>query len=294
MRTEPEVTRIVRSWLVDGVDRLPDRVLDSVLEAVPATPQRRSWWSAWRRTQMPNFAKLLGGVAAIVLVAVLGWRLLPSNGGIGGATPTAAPTPSPTATPSPTPVPSLNGQGTLQPGRYSVNGGIPGLTVAVPAGWSTDTDWVVIGPSGNDAPTGMAIRFEQVDNVAADPLRVDAGPFNAPLGPTVDDLVQALTTHPILKAGPPTAITIDGHPGQRVEFAIPSDANLGASDGMYCIVLDISDCSIWGWAPGQTFDWFIVDVNGHRLVIDAFHYPGTSAADLAAQQSVVDSVQFGS
>ena len=35
MRTDPEVTRSVRSWLEEGVDRVPDRVLDSVLEAVP-------------------------------------------------------------------------------------------------------------------------------------------------------------------------------------------------------------------------------------------------------------------
>ncbi len=54
-----------------------------------------------------------------------------------------------------------------------------------------------------------------------------------------------------------------------------------------------ANCDIWGWAPGQTFDWSIVDVGGQRLIIDAFHYPGTPAADLAAQQAVVDSVLIG-
>jgi len=33
-------------------------------------------------------------------------------------------------------------------------------------------------------------------------------------------------------------------------------------------------------------------VGGKRLVIDAFHYPGTSAADLAAQTAVIDSIQL--
>ena len=35
-----DATRIVRSWLDEGVTQLPDRVLDAVLDEVPATPQR--------------------------------------------------------------------------------------------------------------------------------------------------------------------------------------------------------------------------------------------------------------
>ena len=32
MSTDREVTRIVQSWLEEGVNALPDRVLDSVLD----------------------------------------------------------------------------------------------------------------------------------------------------------------------------------------------------------------------------------------------------------------------
>ena len=48
MSTDRDTTRIVRSWLEEGVTALPDRVLDAVLDQVPATSQRRSWWPAWR------------------------------------------------------------------------------------------------------------------------------------------------------------------------------------------------------------------------------------------------------
>ena len=48
----------------------------------------------------------------------------------------------------------------------------------------------------------------------------------------------------------------------------------------------------WMVAAGQTFDWYIVDVDGERYIIDAFHYPGTSQEDLAARRAVVESVQF--
>ena len=40
------------------------------------------------------------------------------------------------------------------------------------------------------------------------------------------------------------------------------------------------------------FDVYVVDVDGERLVLDAFHYPGTAEADLAALQAVVDSIQI--
>jgi hypothetical protein len=49
---------------------------------------------------------------------------------------------------------------------------------------------------------------------------------------------------------------------------------------------------IYGSAPRQTFDLYIIDVAGERLVIDAFHDPGTSATDLVAQQAVLDSIQL--
>ena len=41
MNPERDTTRIVRSWLENGVTDLPDRVLDTVLDQLPATPQRR-------------------------------------------------------------------------------------------------------------------------------------------------------------------------------------------------------------------------------------------------------------
>ena len=42
MSTDRDTTRIVRSWLEEGVTELPDRVLDAVLDQLPATPQRRA------------------------------------------------------------------------------------------------------------------------------------------------------------------------------------------------------------------------------------------------------------
>ena len=48
MSTERDVTRIVRSWLRTDEHESADRVLDTVLDLLDATPQRRSWWPARR------------------------------------------------------------------------------------------------------------------------------------------------------------------------------------------------------------------------------------------------------
>ncbi len=108
MSTDRETTRVVRSWLDDGVTKLPDRVLDAVLDQVPSTPQRRSGWSAWRSYRMTTYIRLAAAVAAVALVAFVGYQLLPRSGGVGGQ---------PTVAPSPTP--SLLATGTFQVAGYN-------------------------------------------------------------------------------------------------------------------------------------------------------------------------------
>ena len=68
MSTDRDVTRIVRSWLEEGVTALPDRVLDEVLGHLPATPQHRPGWSVWRAQRMNNVLKVAVVAAAGILV----------------------------------------------------------------------------------------------------------------------------------------------------------------------------------------------------------------------------------
>jgi hypothetical protein len=99
MSTDRETTRIVRSWLEEGVTALPDRVLDAVLDQVPATPQRRPFWRAWRSPYMNNPVRYVVAAAAVLAVAVIGYQFLPGISGPGAPTtsmaPTTAPSPSP-------------------------------------------------------------------------------------------------------------------------------------------------------------------------------------------------------
>jgi hypothetical protein len=100
--TDRDVTRIVRSWMDEGVTQLPDRVLDLVLDQIPATPQRRASWLA-RRPTMNNYARLGLVAAAVLAVVIVGIGLFGKSSDVG-----PAPSPSPSSTlssPSPSPSP---------------------------------------------------------------------------------------------------------------------------------------------------------------------------------------------
>ena len=105
MSTDRDTTRLVRSWLEEGVTTLPDRVLDAVLDQVPATPQRRSWWPARRIPTMNNFARIGLGAAAAIAVVLAGIGLLGRSSNIGPAT---SATPASTSSPSPSPASAIN------------------------------------------------------------------------------------------------------------------------------------------------------------------------------------------
>ena len=290
MTTDRDTTRIVRSWLRTDEYESADRVLADVLALVDTTPQR-PWWPSRRFAQMNRFAKAVIAAAAVLVVALVGYNLLPTTGGAGGHG--GAP---PTSTPAPSlsPTPTFPMQRQNPDDSYTFGTGLASrVTFHVPGGWSgvAYDPWVVIGPRGREAPEGMAVRGYAVQNLVKNPLSVGEGVLDPPVGPTVADLVGAIVSHPAWTATEPTDITIDGRAGQLVRLTIPTDVRLG-TDGSFYLFADAWAGYVWGSAPGQTFDLYIVDVAGERIVIDAFHYPGTSASDLAAQRAFVDSIQL--
>ena len=175
MNTDRETTRIVRSWLDEGVTALPDRVLDAVLDQVPATRQRRSWWPAWRFDDMNSLAKFAIVAAAVVVVAVVGYNFLPGRGGVGG----------PTATPAPSPAPLAVGNFTSHGGvieldatgdgsdvtgsmTYTDGGGahLGGFVVDLACTRTTDGGLILIGGPVIDAMNGYVESAPEGSNIA--------------------------------------------------------------------------------------------------------------------------------
>ena len=89
MTPDRETLRIIGSWMEDGRTRLPEHVLDAVLDQLPSTPQRRPGWRARRISHVNGLAKFAIAAVVAVVAALLGFNFL--RGPVVG--PAASPSP---------------------------------------------------------------------------------------------------------------------------------------------------------------------------------------------------------
>lgn len=225
-------------------------------------------------------------------------------GGCAAAAP-ANSAPSPTATtstlPSPTPratasLPFIAGQVPLPPGRYLVGNMPPArVSLTVPDAWDAFENWAVL-KGGKDSGR-MGIGFYRVHDVYGDPCHWN-GLAPVSVGPTVSDLVAAMATFADRRPQTPVNVRISGYPGVMVEWSVPDDADFSSCDsGQYRSWTKSNwaetDFGIrFHQAPGQVDRNYIIDVAGVRLVIDAYYLAGTSAADIAELEQMVESIQI--
>jgi len=97
MKARSDTERILDAYLAPEADQLADRVIEAALADIARTPQRRSWWPAWRISPMNKLALAAAAAVAILVLAVVGYNLLPKQGGVGGPNATPSPTPAPLA-----------------------------------------------------------------------------------------------------------------------------------------------------------------------------------------------------
>ena len=213
--------------------------------------------------------KLGLAAAAVVVAALLGYTyLLAPNVG-------APATDDPSPTPTPTP-PELSST-TTEPGTYLLNTqGLPagtyhlpeGTTLTMPAGWGGREGFRV---SKNENPAdpvaftnvGFWIWDDDFDTVYLDACQWLDGAITPPVGPTVDDLANALASQAQHGDAVPVDVTLDGYSGKMIELTVPSD-------------IDFADCDrgeFRSWhgryhqGPGQVDQLYILDVEGQRVVI---------------------------
>ena len=295
MSTDRDVTRIVRSWLDEGVTQLPDRVLDGVLDQLPATPQRRAGRLARRFPIMnSNIVRFGVAAAAVVLAVIVGINFLPGTNFGGQPEPTPTPSPSPSAATStePTPMPLPEEFMLLEPGTHVA--GDPFLvpvTFTVPDGWEGRIGGpylVLTGIVGK--PSGL--RFAIFDRIAVDPCQGDTGFVDLPPEQSVDDLATALADMPGIEVTDVSDVSVDGYSGTQLTVTAP-DSFAGCtlqSDGYVIWQLPLG--ANFSMTPGERDRVWILDVTGTRLVIVVTEEPGYTDAQRAEFQAVFDSIRI--
>jgi len=281
--------RTARTWLQDGPSQLSDRVLQAALDEIHVTRQRRLWWQARRFRSMGNAFRLAASATAIVVAAAVGINLLP-GGGPGGPQPTAVPSTSPVPVVSASPAPQP--KGSLAPGDYSLSYAPDDpvqarLTLA--DGWVGD-DYIIAKNSGDEE---MAIvLWGTVANVYRDGCNWTGSLFEPPVGPTVDDLANALAGLQDREIVTPIDVTVDGFSGKELQMTIPDVAFATCDQGEFRSWIASDGGARFHQGPGEHSRIWILDVNGERILIFSRDFPGTSAQDKAELDRIMDSIRI--
>jgi hypothetical protein len=178
-------------------------------------------------------------------------------------------------------------------------GEYPGYTVEVPPAWSAPDGHFVVKPG----PGVLGLSVWDVGTVPRDPCHWQ-GQLRDP-GPTVDDLVEALTTQRLRHAMEPTDVTLGGYQGRYLEWSVPADMVVtGDADFEGCDVEPSNghrDFVSWvgnGYGEryqqvaGQVDRLWVLDVDGQRLLVDATYSPDTTEADRGELAGIVVSLRF--
>ena len=301
MTTDPKLERIVRSWLEPGLTTLTDDVLDSVLDQLPATPQRRRW-SARRTDSMNPIAKFAIAAAAVVVVAIVGYNLLSPSASspVGNETsPSNKPSPSNEPSPSASPLPAVPASGLIDAGRYRWTA--PGGEVALllPDGWVGRPDGGMAKNAETPAEIGFAHNLPggqaEVTHVYTDACHSE----NAlePIGETVDDLIEAVEAQRGTDTVASEALA-GSVAGQRLEvrqeegLADRSDCRYGQAEGPLQIWADEAEAGFFALQPDFWGLVYAFDVEGTPFVFSVALGPDATDEDVDEVDAIAESFEF--
>lgn len=276
----------------EGMTPLPDPVRDAVRAQLPMTKQLGRFSGPMRRFPLMNnnFVRVALVAAALVVVVIIGANLLPrpSVGPSPSVEPSLSAAPSATAA-SPKALPT-DAQFPLTPGTYALGEDFPvGVTFDVPTGWVacslSQLEQSVCQKVGG-AFTGIGVSFTIIDNVVADPCGSPSALLDPPVGPSVDDLVTAISNLQGFEATAATDVTVDGFDGKL--FTVTAPSSPACSDMKTWATADRTN----GMGADEVTEMRILDVGGVRLVIVGTHGPTSSAEQLSTIQQIIASVHI--
>jgi hypothetical protein len=313
--TQPrDIERLLDQWFADGSSVAPDRIIDTVVDRIERQPQRPAWRLDWRHPLMNPLAKAGVAIAAVVLIAIVGFTLLPgASTSIGVPAPSASPTRSPQVFPSPSTATRILPEGELAAGTYSTQpfvGQAAGVTlsITVPNGWHGVPPWALTAPTDTEAPIGSGIAFLQTDGAFDDPCHWDTAgtgsimqPIGKVVGPSVDALVADLRANQSYVSTAPTDIVVDGHAGKQMDIQLPSELSFASCDkvtgdetGTYNVLAPPTgmDGTLYAQGPGNVWHLRIFDVDGSRLIAVVADYALTPAEVKTQAQAIIDSIKI--
>jgi hypothetical protein len=139
---------------------------------------------------------------------------------------------------------------------------------------------------------GQGISAWSVGNVFTNPCHSNHTLLDPPIDSSVDGLVAGLASQKGHPGTTPTDVEVDGYAGKYMEITVPVGIDVANCDhGEFRTWADPSGCCRYLEAGQRDLLW-IVDVDGHRLVIDAALGPETTEKDRADRIQMVKSIRI--
>jgi hypothetical protein len=237
--------------------------------------------------------RLMFAALAVLLVGAVagcssGGAASPSTGASGAPTSAAAPQLLPGAGHTPVAIPA----GTYAVVVHGTTSPAPVPVIRVPAGYNGAGFAVhTMDPGTAVAPDAHGLSFWEVQSVMSDPCK--AGKHGVDPGPTVADLARALAAQPLRAGSDPVPITVAGYQGLYVETSVPAHIDFSTcQDGYFDTWIGTGDNGHFAFGPGQRDSLWILDVGGYRLVIDGWHMPGATQAQIDEITGMVKTLTF--
>ena len=296
---------LLSAYLAEGMEVLPDRVVDAVLDEVHRIDQRVPR-GPWRTPSMLKFAL---GAAAVIAVVVLGgavWLGASRPGDSIGAPSGPGTSSSPSTPPSPTAAPTATGAtnlvevpqaGDLAAGDYYLD--LPAyparIDFAVPAGWwhfydagsgeDSTVHAILVHSEDTGAANGSAwgLSFTVVDDVRVDPCHPSAGIMDPSVTESAEALADAFSSWDDFPATGVEDVTLGGFPGKRVEMTRVESATCKGT-----LFVTPSGFQFEMELPSSepiVNQFTFLDVQGSVLVIWTTDFPGTTLFEVAGGAS---------
>jgi len=305
MTQQRDIESLLDLWLSDGPIVAPDRVIDVVADRIERQAQRPAWRFHLREIYVNTILRAGAAVAAIAIVAVIGFNLLPnSSNGVGGGPATNPPSsePSPTLTAAPRTVAcedDLPGcAGPLQAGEHRSRNFGPKLIYTTPTGWTNAIDIADIYKlDPPEATTPYILIWTNVGIIESS--NSCAPSARASPNSTVQEWIDFLMAHPGLHATDPVLVDIGGSKGQSIDVTASADrVKLCPGDpNVPLIARKTAPISEYGASAGSWLHLTILDVRGTTVLIEVYGPASASssefAAAVAAAQPVIDTFRFG-
>ena len=224
----------------------------------------------------------------------------------GASDATSSTTTSTTEPPRPWDIRDFGFDDELEPGTYFID---PDDDVSTPfrvtfeiaaEGWSGG----IGGPAKFNTGGHTGLGMVTVHNVAAAACEGPA-PQDPGVGPTVDDLATALSElSPFELTEPQADVTLLGYQGKHLKITVPDLEVTGSGDtaeyadcvngNLYTWIQSGADEPFFGYnaEPGRYDEYWILDVDGTRLMISINSSPAMPSEDLEEAQAIIDSIEF--